>query len=85
MKLRELIYCHMSDKFLGRRIDMLSKELNNANTSEKRMKIFEEETDIMKALLYKHRDDKEFIRMARRGLEELLDKYKPVIDENKES
>ena len=78
MKLRRLVYCFMSDKFLGRRVNLNSKRLDMAEDSKTRLEIIDENNDILIALVHKHRDDKEFVKMVHDGVQNLLDKYKGV-------
>ena len=78
MKVRQLVYRFMSDRFLGRRVNLNSKRLDMAEDSKTRLDIIDENTDILMALIHKHRDDKEFLKMVRDGTQELLDKYKGV-------
>lgn len=82
MKIRELSYCLVSEGFLNRRIIKLSKELDKSLTSSERKKILEEADDIFRALIYKHRDDINYLRAIRDGLNELINKYKPLNKED---
>lgn len=78
MKIRELSYRLVSEDFLNRRIAKLSKELDKSKTSSERKKILDEADDIFRALMYKHRDDINYLRAIRDGLNELINKYKPL-------
>lgn len=71
MKIRELSYRLVSEDFLNRRIAKLSKELDKSKTSSERKKILDEADDIFRAIIYKHRDDINFLRAIRDGLNEL--------------
>ena len=42
MKLRRLVYCFMSDKFLGRRVNLNSKRLDMTKDSKTILKIIDE-------------------------------------------
>ena len=76
MKLRRLVYRYMSDEFLERRVDILHKEIELAKDSKTRLKIVDENNDILVAMFYKHYDDTEFIKTVKEGLDDLIEKYK---------
>ena len=78
MKIRRLVYRFMSDEFLERRVDILHKKIELTKDSKTRLKIVDENNDILVAMIYKHYDDTEFIKMVKEGLEELLKKSKGV-------
>lgn len=83
MKIREIAYRFMSDQFLSARAKVLYEKLDKAKDSKERMKIVEENFDILEALIHKHRDDKEFINTVRMNLEDVIEYGKKILNENK--
>lgn len=76
MKLRKFVYRFMSVEFLTKRIALNSKIIETSNDSKEVMKAIDEEFDILEAILFKQRHNREFCDMVCKDLQGIVDKYK---------
>lgn len=81
MKLRRIMYRFMNVDFLRNRVEKNHTKLEITKDSKERMKLIEENFDILEALIYKNRYNKGFMKMVREDLSDLINK--PKAEESK--
>ena len=72
MKLRKVKYHLMTSKALNDKLDKLIDEMNSEVDPYKRMALLGEMTDIITVVIYKSRNDKEFMQFVHDTLDDLI-------------
>ena len=71
MKTRTVMYFVMSNKLLNKRIAYLNVKLSNETDPMKRIELLQDATDLLKAVIYKNRNNAQLMMHIGEQLKEL--------------